>query len=60
VVRTYLLAEAGIPMMEIVGFEEIAAAKLYEFALFGACIELRGPPRARSRCRGGTEPRTTR
>ncbi len=42
VVHTYLLAEAGIPIMEVVNLEEIAAEQLYEFAFFGACIRLRG------------------
>ena len=42
VVHTYLLAEAGIPIMEVVNLEEIAAEKLYEFAFFGACIRLHG------------------
>jgi kynurenine formamidase len=42
VVHTYLLAEAGIPMMEIVDLEELAAEKVYEYAFLGACIKLRG------------------
>ena len=42
VVHTYLLAEAGIPMMEIVNLEELADEKIYEYAFFGACIKLRG------------------
>jgi len=42
VVHTYLLAEAGIPMMEIVDLEELAAERVYEYAFFGACIKLRG------------------
>lgn len=42
VVHSYLLAEAGIPIMEVVNLEEIAAEKLWEFAFFGACIRLRG------------------
>jgi len=42
VVHTYLLAEAGIPIMEIVNLEELAGEKIYEFAFFGACIRLRG------------------
>lgn len=41
-VHTYLLAEAGVPILEMVNLEEIAAEKLYEFAFFGACIKLRG------------------
>ena len=42
VVHTYLLAEAGVPIMEIVNLEEIAAEKLYEFVFFGAGLRLRG------------------
>jgi kynurenine formamidase len=42
VVHTYLLAEAGVPIMEIVNLEELAAEKLYEFVFFGAGLRLRG------------------
>jgi kynurenine formamidase len=42
VVHTYLLAEAGVPIMEIVDLEELAAERIYEYAFFGACIKLRG------------------
>ncbi|WP_062204776.1 cyclase family protein [Aureimonas sp. AU12] len=41
-VHTYLLAEAGVPIIEMVQLEELAADRLYEFAFFGACIKLRG------------------
>jgi len=41
-VHTYLLAEAGIPMLEIVDLEELAAEHVHEFVFFGACIKLRG------------------
>ncbi|NKM34059.1 cyclase family protein [Rhizobium laguerreae] len=41
-VHTYLLAEAGVPILEMAHLEELAAEKLYEFAFFGACIKLRG------------------
>jgi kynurenine formamidase len=41
-VHTYLLAEAGVPLLEMVQLDELAADKLYEFAFFGACIKLRG------------------
>jgi kynurenine formamidase len=37
-----MLAEAGVPIMEIVFLDELASEKLYEFAFFGACIRLRG------------------
>jgi kynurenine formamidase len=41
-VHCYMLAEAGVPIMEICALDEIAAENLYEFAFFGACIRLRG------------------
>ena len=41
-VHTYLLAEAGVPILEMAWLEELAAEKVYEFAFFGACIKLRG------------------
>ncbi|WP_108610445.1 cyclase family protein [Aminobacter sp. MSH1] len=41
-VHTYLLAEAGVPIMEIAYLEELSQENLYEFAFFGACIRLRG------------------
>jgi kynurenine formamidase len=41
-VHTYLLAEAGVTIIEIVNLEELAADKLYEYAFFGACLRLRG------------------
>jgi kynurenine formamidase len=41
-VHCYMLAEAGVTIMEMAYLEEIAAAKLYEFAFIGACIKLRG------------------
>jgi kynurenine formamidase len=41
-VHTYLLAEAGIPILEMANLEELAGEKLYEFVFFGACIKLRG------------------
>ena len=41
-VHTYLLAEAGVPILEMAWLEELAADRLYEFAFFGACIKLRG------------------
>lgn len=42
VVHTYLLAEAGVPIMEIVNLQELAAEHLYEFAFLGACLRIRG------------------
>jgi kynurenine formamidase len=41
-VHTYLLAEAGIPILEIVDTEELAAEGVHEFAFIGACLKLRG------------------
>jgi kynurenine formamidase len=41
-VHTYLLAEAGIPIMEIVDLEELAAGAVHEFAFVGACLKIRG------------------
>lgn len=42
VVHTYLLAEAGVPIMEVVDLEALAGERIHEFAFFGACIKLRG------------------
>jgi kynurenine formamidase len=42
VVHTYLLAEAGIPLLEIANLEELSRERLFEFAFFGACLRLRG------------------
>ena len=41
-VHTYLLAEAGVPIMEVVDLEELAAEQCYEFCLVAACLKLRG------------------
>jgi kynurenine formamidase len=42
VVHTYLLAEAGLPILEIANLEDLAEDRVFEFAFFGACIRLRG------------------
>jgi kynurenine formamidase len=42
VVHSYLLAEAGIPILEIANLEELAEDRVFEFAFVGACIRLRG------------------
>ena len=42
VVHTYLLAEAGIPILEIAYLEELSEDRVFEFAFMGACIRLRG------------------
>lgn len=41
-VHAFLLAQAGIPILENAYLEELAAEKVFEFAFFGACIKLRG------------------
>ena len=41
-VHTYLLAEAGVPLLEIADLEALGAEKVHEFAFFGACLKLRG------------------
>jgi len=42
VVHTFLLAEAGIPIMEVVDLEALAGEGISEFAFIGACLRLRG------------------
>jgi kynurenine formamidase len=42
VVHTYLFAEAGVPIMEVVSLEELASEKVYDFAFIGACLRIRG------------------
>ena len=41
VVHTYLLAEAGVPIMET-STSRSWQERIYEFVFFGACIKLRG------------------
>jgi kynurenine formamidase len=41
-VHTYLLAERGVPFMEVVNLEEIARDRVYTFAFIGASLKLRG------------------
>jgi kynurenine formamidase len=41
-VHLYLLAEMGVPMLEIMWLEELAREQVYEFAFFGAPLRLRG------------------
>lgn len=41
-VHTYLLAEAGVPMIEVMDLEQLAAEKLWEYAFSGACMKIRG------------------
>lgn len=40
--HTYLLAEHGVPIMELVFLEELADQGLYEFAFIGGSLKLRG------------------
>jgi kynurenine formamidase len=41
-VHTYLLAECGVPIIEVVDLEVLSARGLYEFAFVGACMKIRG------------------
>lgn len=42
VVHCFLLAEAGVTIMEVANLEAVSAERIYEFAFFGACIRFRG------------------
>jgi kynurenine formamidase len=41
-VHTYLLAEAGVPMIEVMDLEQLAAERMYTYAFIGACMKIRG------------------
>ncbi len=41
-VHTYLLAEAGIPLLEMAYLEDLSHDSIYEFAFIGACLKIRG------------------
>ena len=41
-VHTYLLAEAGVPIMEVVDLEGLSREHCFEFVFVGACLKLRG------------------
>lgn len=41
-VHTYLLAQQGTPILELVQLEELAKDRVYEFAFIGAPLKLRG------------------
>jgi kynurenine formamidase len=41
-VHTYLLAEAGIPLLEMAYLEDLSQERIYEFAFIGACLKIRG------------------
>lgn len=42
VVHTYLLGEAGVPIMELVDCEELAGHEIHEFAFVAAGLKIRG------------------
>jgi kynurenine formamidase len=41
-VHTYLLAEAGVPILEVANLEELAKEAVYKFAFVGATLKIRG------------------
>jgi kynurenine formamidase len=41
-VHTYLLAECGVPIIEVLDLEELSRQELHEFAFVGACMKIRG------------------
>lgn len=41
-VHTYLLAEHGVPIMELVNLEALSRDRVYEFAFVGGSLKLRG------------------
>ncbi|MGJ8693967.1 MAG: cyclase family protein [Thalassotalea sp.] len=41
-VHTYLLAQHGIPIMELVNLEKLSQNKIYQFAFIGGSLKLRG------------------
>ncbi|MFC6356595.1 cyclase family protein [Luethyella okanaganae] len=41
-VHSYLLAEAGIPLLEIADLEALSADQVFEFAFIGAALKIRG------------------
>lgn len=41
-VHTYLLAQQGVPIMELVYLEDLAKDRVYEFAFIGGSLKLRG------------------
>jgi len=42
VVHSYLLAEAGVVILEMACLEELARDEVHEFAFMGSCLKLRG------------------
>lgn len=41
-VHTYLLAQQGVPIIELVNLEELARDRVYEFAFVGGALKFRG------------------
>jgi len=41
-IHTYLLAQHGVPILELVNLEALAEDRVYEFAFVGASLKLRG------------------
>lgn len=41
-VHTYLLAQAGVPIIEVLDLEALARDRVYEFAFIGSSLKLRG------------------
>ncbi|HPF35477.1 MAG TPA: cyclase family protein [Candidatus Krumholzibacteria bacterium] len=41
-VHTYLLAQAGVPIIEVVNLEELSRDRVYEFAFIAASLKLQG------------------
>ena len=40
--HTYLLAQKGVPIMELVALDDLARDKVYEFAFIGGPLKIRG------------------
>ncbi|MCW2902816.1 MAG: cyclase [Streptosporangiaceae bacterium] len=49
-VHLYLFNEAGVPVIEVMNCEELAAEKVYEFAFMGLPLKLRGASASPIRC----------
>ena len=44
-VHTYLLAQQGVPIIELVNLEALARDRVYQFAFIGASLKFRGGTR---------------
>ncbi|HEX7992123.1 MAG TPA: cyclase family protein, partial [Stenotrophomonas sp.] len=40
--HTYLLAQQGAPIIELIALDELARDKVYEFAFIGGPLKIRG------------------